>query len=523
MNTSNFQRMILPVLIVLGAIVGGVFFNPLLVWAIVLFGVLGAMLFGRPGAMLFFYWLWASISPMITKYTTNPVIGYLDEVLMLSVVVMLLGSLILKRFQIYSIRGFFRLFIGLLIVLIVSFLANPKSIMNTFQAMFTYYLFPVVLLSTLVQIKSCRKSFIIFTRCFVGLFLFQFILNVGWFLRINPIRNPFMFSTVDFAQGTFGGAERVAYFSIAVLFFCFISALRTRGRARVLWLVCMVLTLINFYLTHTNHAYVMLVAIGGLSIFLVRENRALKLSLAACGIALITILPALEGQLSSAQYMDYQEDVSAQFSSDSLSRRWRRFQVSPKVRLLDRIVVQNARNAPMEWLIGMGPGMGVSVVGMSRGTPKAFEYLGEYYLSVSGQQEMSDGSIMSSAYSGIFSIWSEIGIIGFFFYIALYVYPWGRVLKQFKRDQYLDSAQLVLAESFLLVIPLFLMCNVLFDNFWGDFFVVGIWIWAGLVWNPVKEPPQNGQEIIDAGVATKSRGADLPPSIGQNLMRVLPG
>jgi len=499
-DEMKIRRMAFPVIIVIGAMVAGLFVNPIWAWAAMGAAMFGAILLGHSVRVLFVFWLWASIAPLVLQYTASSVVGYFDEILMLFVIGSIVGGVVLKKRQLSSMGGFMRLFMGLLLVLMISFLFNDKSLINTFQALFTYYLFPSILVATVMYIKCSRRNISLFIKCLLGLFLVQFVLNIGWFLRINPLVNRFRYSTVDFAQGTFASSAWAAYFSIAVIFLCFSAGLKVRGKKRGLWLVGALAALLNLYMAHTNHAYLMVAVLYGLFIFLFTKERAMKLVLAGCALVGAFTLLALERQFSSAEYSGYQENIGQTFSSENLSRRWRSFKLSPKVRLLDRIVVKNARNTPIEWLVGMGPGMGVSVVGMANVSPKALEYLAEYYFTQSGTQERADGSIMSSAYSGIFSIWSEIGLIGFLLYVALYLYPWMRVWRQFRRGVYLDSMQLIFAENFLLVIPLFLMVNVLTDLLFADYYVVGIWIWAGLIWNPIKElsPAEGLNDISDA-------------------------
>ena len=488
-NLNNFEttfgRLAFPIVIVLGSIILGFFVNPLWVWSAVAAIMLASIMLGHSGNVLFLFWLWASVAPLLTQYLQSSIVGYLDELLMIMVIIVFMGSTVLQRKKVPDATGFIRLFIGLLAVSLISFLWNEKIPLNTFQALFTYYIFPFILLTALLLFNPTRRLMSIFLKSVLGLFLVHVVLNIGWFLRINPLINRFWYSTVDFAQGTFASASWAAYFSIIIIFICLNAGVRSHGKTRVYWFGGMLLGLLNFYLSHTNHGYALIAILYLLFIMLFPNGRTLKIGLALCALVIALVLPVLEQRFMSTEQMEYQENITDVLSSEGLSLRWRMFKLSPKIRLLDRIVVQNARNTPMEWLIGMGPGLGVSVVGMSKVSPKALEYLGEYYLSSSGRMELADGSIMSSAYSGIFSIWSEVGLLGFIFYVGLYVYPWVRVWRQYRCKVYVDTLQILLVEAYLLAIPLFLMVNILTDLFWPDYYVVGLWIWAALIWRPV--------------------------------------
>jgi hypothetical protein len=180
------------------------------------------------------------------------------------------------------------------------------------------------------------------------------------------------------------------------------------------------------------------------------------------------------------------------FDQQNLERRWEKFTQGPKVELISRIAIQNAAQNPYLWLLGNGPGNGLSAIGMTKGSDFAWEYLGDFVQSTDMFKGRGMTSITGSFYSGILSVWSELGAVGYVLYMALYIQLLLHVVWGLSRNQYIEPIQQVMAEGFAMAMLLFIILSFLGDVFYAKYFAGGLWIWAAMVWDPVE--PDEGEE-----------------------------
>lgn len=114
-------------------------------------------------------------------------------------------------------------------------------------------------------------------------------------------------------------------------------------------------------------------------------------------------------------------------------------------------------------------------------------------------------------YSGILSIWSELGVVGYMLYMGLYISLIIHVVSKLRRNQYTEPVQLVLAEGFVMAGLLFLMVSFIADIFWAKYFAGALWIWAAMVWDPVapeRKKTESGESEV-GGQQSAVRGRNV--------------
>jgi len=493
-------------------LLASMFFPPYVVWAGFTMAMFGAILLGHPRHLLFTYWLWVSFLSVIAQISNNPAVRYADELLSVALIGISAFTYIQMRKTSGETRGLKKGIMAFLIVIIASFLVNRSPIANAINFSLSYFSFPFVfyVAYTMLDRRHWRYLF----GAIVGLMLIQFALNIGWRLGVNPLPNKYMGTAniADMAQGTFASSAFVAYFTAAVFFLLF-SALRLNRKYRFWIMLLLAVAAVQLYITYTNHAYAYFVLL--LPIYLIISKASARIYLAAGGLLLLVaaIFVLLSAQDTyRAESFGAKSQLEDNFDQRNLQQRWDKFVHGPKIELITRITVENAQKKPFLWLLGNGPGYGLSAVGMERGSDFAWEYLGAFVANSDMFAESGMTSITGSFYSGILSIWSELGVAGYVLYVGLYIYAIRRVIWRLFRNQYTDLFQHVLAEGFVMAMLLFLLVSVMTDIFWGKSFVVGLWIWAAMVWDPVA--PEDGEQTSDVGGQTSAVSGQLPARRG---------
>jgi hypothetical protein len=478
-------------------LIGSMFFPPFAVWGGITMAMFGAILLGNPRRILFFFWLWASFQSLILQISNNPAIRYADELFGVLTIGICTASIVWRLADGREVRRFFKIVFALLGVIFASVLLNQSPLPFAANFVLGYLPLPFVFYVAYTTLGWRHWRYVF--GCAISLMLLHFTLNIGWRLGINHLPNVSLGNAEDFAQGTFASCSAVAYFMIAMIFLLF-SALRL-GRKFYIWIgLLLAVAVLQLYITYTNHAYLYFVIL--LPVYLVVSKQPAKIRMAAVGAVLLAVvafsfLAAWETQTGYTTI-----SVKVMLDKKNLEHRWDRFIHGPKVELINRIAIQNTGKKPLLWLLGNGPGNGLSSIGMERGSAFAWEYLGPYVANTESFRAGDMTSITGNFYSGILSVWSELGAVGYLLYVGMYFYTVLRVIRRLRSDRYENPLQRVLAEGLVMAMLVFLMSSLLFDVFWAKYFTVGLWIWAALVWDPVApegEKTEDGDQRAEVG------------------------
>jgi len=454
----------------------------------------GAILLGHPRHVLFVFWVWASVRPLLRGATDSVVVRAGNGFFAAAVIGICIASYARRRTDAGGITGILKIATALLGVTLASYLVNRGPIGSATWFFMNYMVFPFVFYVAYTTLD--RRHWRYLFGGIIGLMLIQFALNIGWRLGINPLQTQWtgIINTYDLAVGTFGSCAHVAYFMVAVLFLLF-SALRL-GKKYTPWIILLLgIVALQWYITYTNHSYLIFVVL--LPVYLIISKQSVRVRMACI---LMVILGAMAFSYLSAwdtgSATNITNSVETSLSGENLQHRWDKFICGPKMTLINRIAVQNTTKDPLLWVLGNGPGNGLSSVAMKNGSDFAWEYLGAYVANTESFNADQMTSISGSFYSGVLSIWSELGVAGYLLYNSLYFYVIGRVARQMIRNQYRDVFQRMLAEGFVMAMLMFLVVSFLSDILWVLSFTVGLWIWAAMVWDPVEAEEESQKSEV---------------------------
>lgn len=492
----------IPLLIagIIGAgLVGSMFFPPYVVWTGIMIALFGTILLGHPRQLLFLFWLWASIQGLLMQISSNAATRHVEEAFIAAIIGICVAGYVRRRTDVRGSGGIFKIQTVLLIIFMASWLMNRSPSFSAINFFVTYLSFPFVFYVAYTTLD--RRHWRYLGGSVIGLFLVQVTLNIGWRLNINPLPNEWKGTSniADIMQGTFVSCAIVAYFMIIIIFLL-LSALRLDKKYRPWILLLLGIDVLQWYVTYTNHSYMLFVLL--LPIYMVISKASVRIRLIT-GIIVILGAAIFAGLSSVDTFRNREFGARSQledtFNSKNLQRRWERFTQGPKVEVINRIAIQNAAKNPYLWLLGNGPGNGLSAIGMAAGSPFAWEYLGAYVHDSLAYEGRDMSSSSGSFYSGILSIWSEVGMLGYVLYMGQYIYLILHVVLRLRRNRYAEPVQQVLAEGFVTATLLFLLASLLTDILWTKYFAGSLWIWAAMVWDPVEGAPKAESGEPDVG------------------------
>ena len=488
--TTDSRKLWIPLLIaavIAGGLLGSRFFPPYVVWAGITAGMFGIILIGHPRQLLFVYWSWVAVQALVMQMSRSPAPKYIEKGLTAAMIVICMAGYARYRTDGRRALSFFKIFNLLLGVSLASWIVNKGPVFNAGNFFMVYLAFPYIFYVAYTTLDRRHWRYLLGVS--MGLMLIQFALNIAWRAGINPLPNEWKgtINTADIQQGTFGSCAMVAYFMIINIFILF-SALRLDKKYRPWIFLLLMVAVLQWYMTYTNHSYVFFLLL--LPIYMTISKVSMRMR-GAVGLLVVSfaLLFALFSAKDTYRNIDLgvggRSQLGANFDRQNLERRWKRFTEGPKIDLINRITVKNATKEPFLWFLGHGPGNGLSSIGLSQGGAFAWEYLGEYIHDSSTYKGMDMESATGNFYSGILSIWSELGVVGYMLYMGLYISLIVHVGLRLRRNQYTEPVQQVLAEGFIMAGLLFLMVSFMADIFWAKYFAGGLWIWAAMVWDPV--------------------------------------
>lgn len=489
-NQVAFSRNLVVIGLVLGCIIIGFFVNPLIVWGMFATVITAIIFLGHPPQLLFMYWFWMTVvASLLQIFTPSSVFGLVPEAMLAAV-----GGLAVLAFCLRTpplkpeFSSIVKVYLILLGVIASSILLNglhPKNLVMSFTE---YYGFFLVFLATAIYVNPMEKLMRFMVKVAMIHLILCVILNILGFLGLNPIvANRIIF---DKAIGTFSSQGAMGFYSIAIMFLSLNMVVHLeKGRERSLWLFGLGLSFFSFFITFSFHAYVYVVALYVLSMILFRTGRSLKVGIAVLALVFFLLSSLIAPALMGLGRDEFDQSIMGQLTDTQYVRdRIEMIQDSPKMEVFRKMLIYNFMDSPKEWWIGNGPGMGMGTVGVKYVSPKAWEYLQEYYYTYTGASSMSRRSALQSPHNGLYALWSDIGFIGTVAYIGIYVFAALHLLNNLRKNLYTNPHQQVLAETCVLWLAFLVSTNFMSDTFYRHELLGGLWIFTALVWRPFEEP-----------------------------------
>lgn len=465
------------VIIILFMVVGIIlssFASPILVFGGVAAFCAGMMLLGAPIWLFLFLVGWSMVAILIDTMFNSTLLRRIDDVQILLMLVLFMGKFALRRMpRIPLLKGYVFL-LGIIGFSMVINGSPPKAMALFIMAYVSPYLIFCLLHS--IDNKGMPDKML---KLILGVYGFGLIVNMGWFLRINPIYNKHL-GTVDFAKGTMGVCSSWAYFSILVFFIVLSIYRHSNSSLKKGWcLVFLAVVLVQFFLTYTNHAYFIFAMM--VPVYAVITNQRLR-GYVALGL-LVAIVGMTLSSIGSSDRFARMQGVQGFVLLDAqhLKKRWEQFLEQPKYDVFQKVVVHGVDDGFLQYLVGHGPGSGISTVARTHPSPYTFKIVGEYYLTHSGQESMVGLSITQSPWSGVTGLWSEVGLIGTVIFYVLPVWVMWAVFKRLRNGYYPKSSiSIIIAEGFIIYGCIFYIINLLSDYWSVDYFTFLLWAMAGV-------------------------------------------
>ncbi len=273
----------------------------------------------------------------------------------------------------YNDKNYYtKIYFFLIITVFLSFLLNLASFTGLIYY-YKLYIFPFTLLIWVYKLKSFK----IF-KLFVWMYILNVVLNFGWLFRINPLPNNYKNNWADFAIGT-TGSMFFGYLSLVLLVFGFIY------RRKLLSIIagfCLIITS-SFVLFGFT-----------IPVLFIASKAKLRQYISVFALVMILILgfriflPGTYGD--TVKRIEIIKNLKF-----------------PKLDLYYDMF-NDFRKYPVHILFGFGPGERTSLA--SEQTDSKFYRNTVMYYSFN--YAITGGSIMDKFYSGISSIFWEIGCLG---------------------------------------------------------------------------------------------------------------
>lgn len=490
----NFSKWLVVVLLLVGAFAATAVMSPIYTFTFIPVICFGAILIGNPRIYIYIYLTVASIYPLIQSITAFAPFKYLNEIMAIVIYLMFFGHLVLRRLNPSKMRKFFQLCLFFLGYCLLNWLINrgiPKGLLQFF---FIYV--PFIPLFFLVREYFTDRDFGILLKWTIGFFWLNFALNLGWWFRINPFPNEFTFvgNMTDHAIGTMGGCNYIAYFCCMLIFLLLAvlvkSSKRTRGKNKFIN-ITLLAAFAQLYMTFTNHAYVFFIMTLVPFAYLTRLWK--KWYIMVVMVITGTVFFVVASQSERANQV---------FNKKDLQHRYEQLAYSPKIKLYKDLLIENLQENPGEWFIGVGPGNGMGHIGMDNQTPFALRMLLEYY-QASNMRQMQLTSITGNTYSVVFSIWGDLGVVGFVLFSLIHILT---LIYCYEKIRTGSAREVAVAQFLLASFILWVIIGLVVD---GLQTVIPIWLWVWVGWLFRKKtsstveirPIDEAIAIDDAGVS----------------------
>ncbi len=459
--------------------------HPIGGWLLVAFFLAASLLIGFPRRLLGFFLFLVVVHPTLQNLHSHWLLQLADKLTALLLLVVVILTFIKDRRDRSHLRAFNRilfLFIGLAGVGAVVNRVPPIQVLRFFLTYGTFI--PVFYLAVhFMQPNPTEARRAI--RIILLIFLAQIALNIGWIVGINPLPNHYA-GGVDFAIGTLGISNAVAYLTAATLFLLFALFHASEDlKYKALSAVGGLLAMVQLVVTFTFHLFPPMFALLCFqSLYGVKRLRY-KIAMLALVATVVTGFFYIKSDPRLSRTFGFPADDM--MSMAVFQGRWRQMWSGNKGQAYYNIFVRARRDMPA-WFIGAGPGNFASGIGIVHRSVLAEKYVNYIYLTYSGRMEMVGGSVTQHVTTGVSAIYSEFGPLGLLLFFGLHGLAAVRVLRQLRRDAYQSVVRRALAEAFIPTMLLYIGLNLISDFLSSTFLQVGVWCWAGLVWKPDSEP-----------------------------------
>jgi len=439
---------------------------------------------GRPKLLLTAFWFYLLVLPAVEAVDRSLYIKVIEQGSACYLLAMVVAHVIITKERIRETAVMNRILLAFLVLMGMSIIANrvpPKSILFfclTYLKHFWIFYFVLRHASD----GNGRKAFFVI----VFSFALQMVFNLASYAGINPLPHIMGRSFVDYSLGTVGSSHHVGYYMIAFLslLFAYLKQERLFVR-RVACYIAAIVGLVQFYFTFTIHAYPLLVAAltGQHIVFSSAHRRRIMQAVAAATIilAVLTILPMLSPKSQSSGQV---------LSVERVERRWEEMIKGTKGQAYSAVFLRADDYVPYPWL-GGGPGNYTSIVAFITRRPLAWLPHISYFSTTFRQKAVRGGSISSVPWTGMITIFGELGPFGLLLFWSAYIYAALRIWRQSRAGMYVSKYRIILAEAFVPTMAAFIVLNVLLDTILHAHLNTGLWIWGALVWYPCPdaEPP----------------------------------
>ncbi len=462
---------------------------------ILLLGLLAVSLFfARPSSLVPVYWGWAAIVSYLRTVVSIPGMSFVDEALVSLMVCLIAGSHVLGRAGDPELHRANRLFAVLLIITGVSAVVNRVPPLPAFHFVTTYFACFAVFYMTIYYPPSVRAVF----AAVIVTFIAQLILNFTWYAGVNPLPN-FRGGTVDFAIGSFGSCDLVAYFCIFVLFLMraanrYASSLATRLWAGVLALA----GIFQLFITFTVHAYLLFVLGVLVQMAIVYRSMKARVSVAVGMAVVCASFYFFSATDFAGQHGFGRSDLV--LTANSLGPRSLAMWSGPKGQVYKAVLFESHEDLPFV-PIGGGPGNFASPIASQYERPLAEKYVNVFFSTYSGLVEMYGSSVLQSVLTGFLAIYGDLGFVGMAVFFGLHFYAFGRILSHYQNGRYRSREKRMLAEALLPSMVLFFVLVFITDVFSQHLIQSGIWMCVALLWKadlaPAATPPEPARPTRD--------------------------
>jgi len=476
--------------------------GPMAGWSIAIAGLTAILLLNKPSMLLLVYWSWCAVENLIEILYSPGIFRLFDEMLTGLMVVVCVGEYILNRRFDPVIRPMSRSLVAIALLFFVSAVVNNVKPLPAGHFASTYFSFYFVFFVAYFYLNE--KHTRSYLRLILALFFLQVALNAGWQLGLNPIPN-FRWGTQDFAIGSFGSCDVVAYYTIFVMMFCFPLYCAARNLFSKLCILALFgIAGLQLFITFTNHAYILLALALGLQFLMIKKQTRLKIQAVIMLGALCLMVLALSASSLGRSYSMF--GPLEALAPDNLALRFNAMISGPKGQIFRNVVFEAPQNAVMP-IIGAGPGNFASSIGAQYRSVLAEQHVNYVFLDYSGRVQMIGSSISQVVTTGFIAIWSELGAIGFVLFFGIHIFAVHRIYDQYRKGLYRMPERRILAEALVPVIPVYLLLNFMTDTFPLDLLTGGLWLCIAILWRP--DPPVTSEQAIKAPSIRKSVGGYL--------------
>ena len=317
----------------------------------------------------------------------------------------------------------------------------------------------IIVIYSLMFLNIDRKYLFNFMKYLRGFFLLQFFINSIWVLGIKIIPNG-NFNNPDWAIGTFGNPFYIALFTGIVLSGTFYEFLIRDGisKNRIMYLTYIILCVVQLVWTDTKHLFFIIPLILMFQLFILNLIRY-RTKVILLSIIIFFSFNGIRTYLGNYLSSNYKTGIRLMITSPKALAYYNSFVVIPS-------------EVPFG-LLGAGPGKGGSFIGKEDNSHLTNKYFTKYNID-----ELREGTTIATVpYTGITTIQSELGFIGFtIFIIMIFVLSkniWAKNRYNIISRYYNHLSQIDFIAFFCLL--LFIIENILVDLLQSSFFPVLVW------------------------------------------------